>query len=689
MVPFAACQGVVGASEPPQPRLAIDKTTLTSSPGGPRSPSNVTYAVQRGTITDSLTISGRVVPAVASQVTLQRPGIVTAIQVRSGQAVKKGEALVEVAVDDSVIEDLETRATLAELEYQSQAARVTEIKRGAGPDQLAAARAEVTKAQADVQRAMLEQQLAQQEAQHDQQTAALARDDRDRQIALQEVAVQTANDDLEAAQTELKRTQRLVQLAQADVDAATQADAQSLAERVATAAKAAQQAASASRAAQRKVDEATAKLAEAQAGANVARVQLDIAAQENQVELIKEALRDAQADADRLDFSKDPTGVIAANATESVRAASRQLGHALDALQLLQAQLEPAKQADDRGVRLAQLDLNQAKDDLVQAQAAEVTANQDLERARARTAPAPRLTAADMQLNVPAAEARVRAAQRNVQEESLRLEAVRAIQTTDSMAQNELESKLADVNVQSAQAALDVVRSKLASLQQGPAADDLAREENRAAILQDVANAAHQAVQRTIVAVAPFDGIVAAVDVRLGQSVDARTVAARVAGEGGVSIVAQASENDVSQLSLNQQVSVAFPGLGENVSVDGTIVDISGAAAPSTTLTSSGETKISYPVTVELSSPPRALKLGMSALLNVNLRSANNVIYVPTNAIRKVNEQTLVTTIDPGGQLADSPIRVGDVFGTNVEVLSGLKEGDVVAVFAPSAAPAR
>ncbi len=180
MVPFAACQGLVGASEPPQPRLAIDKTTLTSSPGGPRSPSNVTYAVQRGTITDSLTISGRVVPAVASQVTLQRPGIVTAIQVRSGQAVKKGEALVEVAVDDSVIEDLETRATLAELEYQSQAARVTEIKRGAGPDQLAAARAEVTKAQADVQRAMLEQQLAQQEAQHDQRTAGLARDDRDR-----------------------------------------------------------------------------------------------------------------------------------------------------------------------------------------------------------------------------------------------------------------------------------------------------------------------------------------------------------------------------------------------------------------------------------------------------------------------------------------------------------------------------
>jgi multidrug efflux pump subunit AcrA (membrane-fusion protein) len=83
------------------------------------------------------------------------------------------------------------------------------------------------------------------------------------------------------------------------------------------------------------------------------------------------------------------------------------------------------------------------------------------------------------------------------------------------------------------------------------------------------------------------------------------------------------------------------------------------------------------------------LKLGMSALLNVNLRTAQDVIYVPSNAVRKVNQENLVTTIDSNGQLADTPIRIGDVFGTNIEVLSGLKEGDVVAVFAPSVRPTK
>ena len=692
VLPLVACQGVVGASEPSRPRLAIDSAALTNPANGQRAASgtatNVTYTVQRGTITDSLTIPGRVVPAVASQVTLQRPGTVTAINVRSGQRVKKGDPLVEVSVDESVIEDLQTRATLADLEYESQAAKVADMKKGTGPEEIAAARGEVTRAQADVRRAQVEQQVAQQQVQQDQQTATAAKDEQDRQIALQEVAVQTANDELDASQAELKRMQGLDQQAQADASAARQADAQTQADRVEAATRAAQQASAATRAAQRKIDEDTTKLDEARAGTNTAKVHQDIAAQTNQVELTREALHDAQAAADNVDHAADPTGVIAANATETVRMTSRQLGHQLDALQLLQVQLDPARQADDRAVRLAQVELDQAKDDLAQAQAAEQAANQDLERAKTAGAPASALTAADLQVDIPAAEARVRAAQRKVQEENLRLEGMRAVQLTDTSAQDELKSKLSDVDVQSAQAGVEVANSKLAALQQGPAADELAREENRAAILEDVANAAHQAVQPTFVAVAPFDGTVAAVDVRLGQSVDARTVAARVAGEGGLSVVAQASENDVSQLSIDQRVSVGFPGLGDNVTADGTITDISGAATPSGSL-STGDAKITYPVTVELSSPPQALKLGMSALLDVNLRSAQDVLYVPSNAIRKVNEQNLVTTIDGNGQLADTPVRIGDTFGTNVEVLTGLKEGDVVAVFAPSVTPGK
>ncbi|HET6320278.1 MAG TPA: HlyD family efflux transporter periplasmic adaptor subunit, partial [Chloroflexota bacterium] len=603
VLPLVACQGVAGASEPPQPRLAIDSALAANQAAAAAraasgAATNVTYMVQRGTITDSLTIPGRVVPAVASQVTIQRPGTVTAIEVHSGQAVKKGDPLVEVAVDDTVIQDLQIRATLADLEYKSQAAKVDDMKRGAGPEQLAAARAEVAKAQADVERAQVEQEIGQQQAQHDRQAADTVKDDHDRQIGLQELAVQTANDELDAAQTALKRVQGLFAHARADATAASQADAQTLAERIEAATRSAQKGTAETRAARRNVEASIAKLDEASAGINAAKVQQDIAAQENQVALTREALHDAQAVADDIDHALDPTGVIAANATMAVRNASRELGHQLDALQLLRAQLDPAKQADERAVRLAHIELDQAKDDLAQAQAAEQSANQDLQRLKATTLPPARLTGADLDLDLPAAEARIHAAQRKVEAEELRLEALRATVLDDSSAENQLKSKLATVEIQAAQAALEVARTKLVMLQQGPASGDIAREENRLAILEDASNDAHRAVQPTIVAAAPFDGTVAAVDVRLGQSVDARTVAARVAGEGGLSIVAQASESDVTQLSLNQKVGVGFPGLGENSAATGSIVDISGASAPSTTLSTTGDSKVTYPVTV-------------------------------------------------------------------------------------------
>jgi hypothetical protein len=130
------------------------------------------------------------------------------------------------------------------------------------------------------------------------------------------------------------------------------------------------------------------------------------------------------------------------------------------------------------------------------------------------------LTAAEVQLDVPAAEARVRSAQREVQGENLRLDTMQAAQsTTTTAAQDELKSKLADVDVQVARASLDAANAELATIQQGPAEEDVAREQIRANILLDVANTAHQAVPPTLVATAPFDGTVAAVDVRLGQSV--------------------------------------------------------------------------------------------------------------------------------------------------------------------------
>src|SRR5579862_5540910 len=122
-----ACQASTGTSDPSQPRLSINTSTVSSTapkatqPGGT---SGLTYTVQRGTISDTLNIPGRVVPAISAQITLQSPGTVAAVDVVPGQAVKKGDRLVEVAVDQAVLEAGRTRATLADLEYDTEQAKV-------------------------------------------------------------------------------------------------------------------------------------------------------------------------------------------------------------------------------------------------------------------------------------------------------------------------------------------------------------------------------------------------------------------------------------------------------------------------------------------------------------------------------------------------------------------------------------
>jgi multidrug efflux pump subunit AcrA (membrane-fusion protein) len=684
-LPLVACQVAVGASEPPQPQLAIDSSAGAASGGqSTRGSSNLTYTVRRGTIRDTLNVPGRVVPALSAQVVIQSPGSVAAIDVHAGQAVKKGDPLVEVAVDQSVLDAARTRATLADLEYDSQQAKVDAMQRGLAPNELAAARANLARAQAELRKAQIQRDAVATPDPEKAVAAAAAKDNVDKEVALAEFAVQTAKDELGDQQTELQRVQSLIQQAQSDARATAQADAETANVRLQTATATARVAAATTRTAQRKIDEATARLDEAQGSPNATRVEQDIAAQNNQIALVQEALHDAQAAADGLDGSKDPTGVIAANATTAVRNAGRELGHEIDHLQLVQATLDAAKQADARAVRLAQLDIEQGKDDLAQSQAAEQQANQDLQRVKDGAAPPPRVTTAEVQLDLPAAEARVRAAQRKILEENLHLEQARttAQAVPDTSAQDAFKKQAAEADIQAAQAGVDEAQARLAALQQGTAADDLAREQRRATVLQDAAAAAHQAVEPTFVAVAPFDGTVSNVGVGLGQLVEARTIAAQVAGVGSLSVKASATESDVTGLSLNQKVSIALPSLGDNVTAEGTVVEISGT--PASTANSAVDAKVTYPVTVELGTVPPALKLGMSATLNVDLRTAEDVLYVPSDAIRTVGDQTLATTVNPSGQVVDTPVRIGALFGSNVEVLDGLQEGDVVTVFSPT-----
>jgi RND family efflux transporter MFP subunit len=319
-------------------------------------------------------------------------------------------------------------------------------------------------------------------------------------------------------------------------------------------------------------------------------------------------------------------------------------------------------------VRLAQLALDRAKDDLARAQVDE----ERLSRSDA---------GAQVRVGLTDPTAAIRAAERRVADATLRLEQA---QTALAQAQTARDTRqeLAALDLTARRAELASALAKLSEMSSGPAADQIAREEKRAAFLLEQLDAAREAARPEVTLTAPFDGVVVSILTTVGQTIAARAPAMRITADSELTVIANASEFDVPHLNTDQQIGVRFPGLVGGAAT-GVIVDVSGVATPDEMGRSI------YPVRIDLRTPPSGLKVGMTAEIDVTLREARDVLYLPSNALRTINGSTSVTRVADDGTVSDVPVEVGNTYSGNVEVLGGLNEGDLVAVYSQTTAASR
>ena len=76
---------------------------------------------------------------------------------------------------------------------------------------------------------------------------------------------------------------------------------------------------------------------------------------------------------------------------------------------------------------------------------------------------------------------------------------------------------------------------------------------------------------------------------------------------------------------------------------------------------------------------------GLAATITIAGGKAENVIVVPTTAVKGSAETGVVGVVLPDGTVEDRPITLGMSDGTNVEVVSGLAEGELINQFVPGA----
>jgi multidrug efflux pump subunit AcrA (membrane-fusion protein) len=467
LMPLSACQHL---SAPSGDRSIIGRAPgvpglgqTQVSAGSPESQSSELgplTTVKRGNLQDSIDLTGQVVPARTAQLSFRSAGTIRTVFVRSGQTVRKGEALAELALDDAALRAAQTQATVAELAYQSQKARLEELKRGGGTAVTAEARANVTRARA----AMVEAQVARDAARAGNGPAGV-----EGQMA--QLAVDQAKDELDHAQ-QLARRSEAAETAQSAL---------------------------AVRALQRKVEEAAIRLDLLRArGGNVEAAR---AIEEQRAQLQLEQARDELEAARAASQQSETEGKDSPAATAAaVRVAERQVQVAT--LRLQQASMPASVTAAAGGAttgnieaerRLARMQLDEAQAQLsaaqanlrsVRAQRADAQAAQGTgpviridgsaaDQRVAGTAQATPIALAPAALATPAAEtaavsaaiAAVRAAEREVATQSLRLEQLNRAAGADPAQTPTTGNRVDTVDQQLAQIQLDAAKEDLARAQ--------------------------------------------------------------------------------------------------------------------------------------------------------------------------------------------------------------------------------
>ncbi len=144
----------------------------------------------------------------------------------------------------------------------------------------------------------------------------------------------------------------------------------------------------------------------------------------------------------------------------------------------------------------------------------------------------------------------------------------------------------------------------------------------------------------------------------------------------GSTFVAEVDEADVDRLKVGMSATVtldSFPGKA----IKTMVLRISPASQP----TATGGTI--FPVEIGLQDTGKNILIGMKGDATIEVSSIKGAMTIPVEALFNENGKNFVYRVD-GNKLAKTDITVGATTDTEVEVLSGLSDGAVVALSGPT-----
>lgn len=167
---------------------------------------------------------------------------------------------------------------------------------------------------------------------------------------------------------------------------------------------------------------------------------------------------------------------------------------------------------------------------------------------------------------------------------------------------------------------------------------------------------------------APFDGVVAALDLKKGDEVSSGTAAATLITKQRVATITL-NEVDVAKVKAGQKATVTFDAI-EDLSITGEVVEVDALGTVS-------QGVVSYDVKIVFDVQDERVKPGMSVSVSIILSSKPDVLLVSSSAIKTQNGENYIEVLINGAPQKKA-VTAGDSNDTMTEITSGLAEGDEV-----------
>lgn len=182
-----------------------------------------------------------------------------------------------------------------------------------------------------------------------------------------------------------------------------------------------------------------------------------------------------------------------------------------------------------------------------------------------------------------------------------------------------------------------------------------------------VLETARSAFEATMIR-APFDGVVADLPVKVGDSVGEKSVVATVIDPDHYEITVELDQLDLQYVTLGQSVEVrldAFPGAA-----------FKGRVSHIGWMPSDASGVVVFPVNIALEPAEVPLRPGLSAEVAIVVEQAANALIIPMDALHEAAGGLEVVRIRADGGRERVPVVTGVSDGRWVEIVEGLAEGD-------------